>query len=215
MLTKLAAARANAAVGAMDEAQLQAIERACDAVLKGRQRDQFAVDLYQGGAGTSANMNANEVLANVGLELTGKRRATTSVLDPHDHLNMSQSTNDAYPTALKLAFLRGNDRLVPEVRKLAAAFRAKAEASITTLKMGRTEMQDAVPMTVGQELHAFAATLGRRGAEPARRRARALRRQHGRHRDRHRPERAERLREEVRQRASRASPGSRSSPPPT
>src|SRR5258705_521121 len=83
-------------------------------------RDQFGVDLYQGGAGTSANMNANEVLANVGLELAGRAKGDYAALDPHDHLNMSQSTNDAYPTALKVAFLRGNDRLIPEVRRLAA-----------------------------------------------------------------------------------------------
>jgi aspartate ammonia-lyase len=159
VLTKLAAARANHAVGALDKRKTQMIEKACDAVLQGRYRDQFAVDLYQGGAGTSANMNANEVLANVGLELAGRPKGDYATLDSHDDLNMAQSTNDAYPTALKVAFLRGNDRLVPEVRRLAAAFRAKADAYLATLKMGRTEMQDAVPMTVGQELHAFAATL--------------------------------------------------------
>jgi aspartate ammonia-lyase len=159
VLVKLAAARANQAVGALDKTKAAAIERACDAVLKGGHRDQFAVDLYQGGAGTSSNMNANEVLANVALELAGRPKGDYATIDPHDHLNMSQSTNDSYPTALKVAFLRGNDRLVPEVRKLAGAFRAKADAYIATLKMGRTEMQDAVPMTVGQELHAFAASL--------------------------------------------------------
>ena len=159
VLTKLAAARANAAVGALDKRKAAAIERACNAVLAGRYHEQFAVDLYQGGAGTSSNMNANEVLANVALELDGRAKGDYATIDPHDHLNMSQSTNDSYPTALKVAFLRGNDRLVPEVRKLAAAFRVKADAYLATLKMGRTEMQDAVPMTVGQELHAFAATL--------------------------------------------------------
>ena len=159
VLVKLAAARANHAVGALDKRTTHAIERACEAILKGRYHDQFAVDLYQGGAGTSSNMNANEVIANVALELAGRPKGDYATIDPHDHLNMSQSTNDAYPTALKVAFLRGNDRLVPEVRKLAAAFRAKANAYIETLKMGRTEMQDAVPMTVGQELHAFAASL--------------------------------------------------------
>ncbi|MCC6766688.1 MAG: aspartate ammonia-lyase [Deltaproteobacteria bacterium] len=159
VVTKLAAARANAAVGALAKAKAAAIERACEAVLNGRHREQFPVDLYQGGAGTSSNMNANEVLANVGLELLGKPKGDYASLDSHDDLNMSQSTNDAYPTALKVAFLRGNDRLVPEVRKLAAAFRLKADEHIATLKMGRTELQDAVPMTVGQELHAMAATL--------------------------------------------------------
>lgn len=159
VLTKLAAARANHAVGALDATKTKAIERACEAVLKGRHRGQFLVDLYQGGAGTSSNMNANEVLANVGLEAMGKPKGDYAALDSHDDLNMSQSTNDAYPTALKVGFLRGNDRLVPETRRLAAAFRAKADEYIATLKMGRTELQDAVPMTVGQELHAMAATL--------------------------------------------------------
>lgn len=158
-VTKLAAARANAAVGALDTKKLGPIERACDAVIKGRYHDQFGVDLYQGGAGTSANMNANEVLANVALEMSGRPKGDYAAIEPHDDLNMSQSTNDAYPTALKVAFLRGNDRLVPEVRRLAAAFRTKAAASIGILKMGRTELQDAVPMTVGQELHAMAADL--------------------------------------------------------
>ena len=96
---------------------MEMIERACKAVIDGKYRDQFPVDLYQGGAGTSTNMNVNEVLANVGLELAGRtRRATTQILDSHDHLNMSQSTNDAYPTALKVAFLLRNDKLIREMR---------------------------------------------------------------------------------------------------
>jgi aspartate ammonia-lyase len=104
-------------------------------------------------------MNANEVLANVGLELTGRKKGDYAVLDPHDDLNRSQSTNDAIPTALKVAFLMGNDRVVRDVQELADAFRAKGNEYMRVVKMGRTELQDAVPMTVGQEMHALAASL--------------------------------------------------------
>jgi aspartate ammonia-lyase len=158
-IVKLAAARANAEVGAMDKETLAAIEKAAQAVLNGKYHDQFLVDWYQGGAGTSTNMNANEVLANVALELTGHKKGEYNIVEPHDDLNMSQSTNDSYPTAIKVAFILRNDKLIAEVEKLAAAFRAKGNQFIDILKMGRTEMQDAVPMTVGQEFHAFAASL--------------------------------------------------------
>lgn len=158
-LVKLAAARANTDVGAMKKERLDMIEKACRALLEGKYQDQFKVDWYQGGAGTSTNMNANEVLANVALELSGHKKGEYKFLDPHDDLNMSQSTNDSYPTALKVAFLLRNDRLVDELQKLAAAFRKKGDAYIAIVKMGRTEMQDAVPMTVGQEFHAFAASI--------------------------------------------------------
>jgi aspartate ammonia-lyase len=158
-IVKLAAARANHAVGGLEKAKLDAIERACHAVMDGKHHDQFAVDWYQGGAGTSANMNANEVLANLGLELTGRAKGDYAALDPHDDLNRSQSTNDVIPTALKVAFLRRNDRLVRDVQELADAFRVKGNEYLRVVKMGRTEMQDAVPMTVGQELHALAAAL--------------------------------------------------------
>jgi aspartate ammonia-lyase len=104
-------------------------------------------------------MNANEVLANIALELSGRVKGEYAIIDPHDHLNMSQSTNDSYPTAIKVAFLLRNDRLVGELQKLASSFRAKGNAYLEVVKMGRTEMQDAVPMTVGQEFHAFAAGL--------------------------------------------------------
>jgi aspartate ammonia-lyase len=158
-IVKLAAAQANHDVGALDQSKLDAITKACNAVLQGKYHDQFVVDYYQGGAGTSTNMNANEVLANVGLELTGHKKGEYKILDPHDDLNMSQSTNDSYPTALKVAFLLRNDKLTEELEKLAESFRVKGAAFLRIVKMGRTEMQDAVPMTVGQEFYAFAASL--------------------------------------------------------
>jgi aspartate ammonia-lyase len=158
-IVKLAAARANTDVGAMKPETRDAIEKACKAVLDGKYHDQFVVDWYQGGAGTSTNMNANEVLANIALELTGHKKGEYSIVEPHDHLNMSQSTNDSYPTAIKVAFLLRNDKLVEELEKLVASFRKKGDAFLEIVKMGRTEMQDAVPMTVGQEFHAFAAGL--------------------------------------------------------
>ena len=104
-------------------------------------------------------MNANEVLANIALELTGHKKGEYQIVEPHDDLNMSQSTNDSYPTAIKVAFILRNDKLIAELEKLAASFRAKGNAYIDIVKMGRTELQDAVPMTVGQEFHAFAASL--------------------------------------------------------
>src|SRR5499433_1538168 len=149
-MVKLAAARANADVGAMKKDRLAAIEKASKAVMAGKYHDQFLVDWYQGGAGTSTNMDANEVLANVGLELTGHAKGEYQYLEPHDDLNMSQSTNDSYPTAIKVAILLRNNKLVAELKKLSASFRAKGDQYINTLKMGRTELQDAVPMTVGQ-----------------------------------------------------------------
>lgn len=158
-IVKLAAARANTDVGAMKPETLKLIERACKEVLEGKYNDQFQVDWYQGGAGTSTNMNANEVLANIALELSGHRPGEYQFIDPHDDLNMSQSTNDSYPTAMKVAFLLRNKALIDELQKLAASFRAKGSAYLEVVKMGRTEMQDAVPMTVGQEFHAFGASL--------------------------------------------------------
>ena len=158
-IVKLAAAQANTDVGAMKPETLKAIEKACQAVLDGKYKDQFQVDWYQGGAGTSTNMNANEVLANIALQLSGHKLGEYQFIDPHDDLNMSQSTNDSYPTAIKVALLLRNEKLIGELQKLAASFRAKGSAYLELVKMGRTEMQDAVPMTVGQELHAFAASL--------------------------------------------------------
>ena len=156
---KLAAAQANYDVGAMKKDRLDAIEKACNAVLAGKYHDQFQVDWYQGGAGTSTNMNANEVLANVGLELAGHKKGEYQYLEPHDDLNMSQSTNDSYPTAIKVALILRNDKLVEELQMLANSFRAKGKQYLMVTKMGRTELQDAVPMTVSQEFYAFASSL--------------------------------------------------------
>src|SRR5262245_12776358 len=158
-IVKLAAARANTDAGAMKPETLAAIEKAVDAVMKGQYLDQFQVDWYQGGAGTSTNMNANEVLEKVALELTGRQKGDYHAVEPHDHLNLSQSTNDSYPTAIKVALILRNDKLIAELQNLVASFRAKGNAFIDIVKMGRTELQDAVPMTVGQEFHAFAASL--------------------------------------------------------
>ena len=157
--TKMAAAQANTDVGKMKPEVRDAILKAGEAIVAGKYLEQFPIDPYQGGAGTSTNMNVNEVMANVALELTGHKLGDYAVIEPHDHLNMSQSTNDSYPTALKVAIFQNNDRLVAEAEKLIAALRAKGDEYIDILKMGRTEMQDAVPMTLGQEFHAFAAAL--------------------------------------------------------
>ena len=154
-IVKLAAARANAEDGRLSQEKLAAIEKACQAVMDGQYHDQFIVDLYQGGAGTSANMNANEVLANIALELSGHKKGEYHIIEPHDDLNMGQSTNDSYPTAIKVALLLHNDKLVAEAEALSKAFHDKGEEFKEILKMGRTEGQDAVPMTLGQEFHAF------------------------------------------------------------
>jgi len=154
-MVKLAAARANNEVGRLNKEKLAAIEKACLAVMEGKYHDQFLVDMYQGGAGTSANMNANEVLANIALEMSGHKKGEYQYIEPHDDLNMGQSTNDVYPTAIKVALLLHNDKLIKELEALSSSFHKKGEEFKTLLKMGRTEGQDAVPMTLGQEFHAF------------------------------------------------------------
>ena len=154
-MVKLAAARANTEVGRMKPETLAAIEKACQAVMDGKYHDQFLVDMYQGGAGTSANMNANEVLANIALEMSGHKKGQYEIVEPHDDLNMGQSTNDVYPTTIHVALLLHNDKMVNEAKALSASFHKKGDEFNTVLKMGRTEGQDAVPMTVGQEFHAF------------------------------------------------------------
>ena len=158
-MVKLAAARANTEVGTMKKERLDAIEKACQAVIDGKYHDQFLTDLYQGGAGTSANMNANEVLANIALEMSGHKKGEYQFIEPHDDLNMGQSTNDVYPTAIHIVLLLHNDKLIREAQLLSQAFHKKGDEFKNLLKMGRTEGQDAVPMTLGQEFHAFGAQI--------------------------------------------------------
>jgi aspartate ammonia-lyase len=155
-MVKKAAALANHELGRLDAARMWAICDTCDELLKGRLHDQFTVDMFQGGAGTSTNMNANEVIANRGLELMGHSKGEYVHLHPNDHVNCSQSTNDAYPTAIKLAVLLANRNLTRAMRELEMALERKAEEFSDVLKMGRTENQDAVPMTLGQEFSAYA-----------------------------------------------------------
>ncbi|HSB94122.1 MAG TPA: aspartate ammonia-lyase [Flavitalea sp.] len=154
-MVKMAAARANTDVGRMKKDKLAAIEKACQAVIDGKYHDQFVTDLYQGGAGTSANMNSCEVLANIALEMSGHKKGEYNIIEPHDDLNMGQSTNDVYPTAIHVALLLHNDKLIEEAKQLSAAFHKKGDEFKDMLKMGRTEGQDAVPMTLGQEFHGF------------------------------------------------------------
>ena len=124
-MVKLAAARANTDVGRMKKDKLAAIEKACQAVIDGKYHDQFLTDLYQGGAGTSANMNSCEVLANIALEMSGHKKGEYHIIEPHDDLNMGQSTNDVYPTAIHVALLLHNDKLIEEAKNLSAAFHKK------------------------------------------------------------------------------------------
>ena len=157
---KKAAASVNSELGAISDAHARAIVQACDEIVAGQFHDQFVVDVIQGGAGTSTNMNANEVIANRGLELMGFARGRYDMLHPNDHVNASQSTNDVYPTALRLAAWTGIGRLLQALAGLREAFDQKAKAFEDILKIGRTQLQDAVPMTLGQEMLAYAVMLG-------------------------------------------------------
>lgn len=173
VLIKKATAQANAALGRLDGTIEDAIVRAADEVLGGALRDQFVVDVYQAGAGTSFNMNVNEVLANRAAEILGGTRGDYQLVHPNDHVNMSQSTNDVFPTATRLALLMINGALVGSARALAAAFAKKADAFDAVLKVGRTHLQDAVPMTVGQEFSGYADCVGR-GADEVEHAAKGL-----------------------------------------
>lgn len=156
---KKAAAKTNYELGLLDQELYKQISAACDEVAEGKHDSQFPIDMIQGGAGTSVNMNANEVISNIVLEKLGKPRGSYEFCSPNDHVNLSQSTNDAYPTAIKLALLQQNEILIAALKKAIAAFRKKGEEFHDIIKMGRTQLQDAVPMTLGQEFEAFAATL--------------------------------------------------------
>ncbi|HEY7234119.1 MAG TPA: aspartate ammonia-lyase, partial [Gemmatimonadaceae bacterium] len=158
-MVKLAAARANFETGGFSREILEGIEGACKEIIEGKLHDQFQLDVLQGGAGTSTNMNANEVIANRALELMGHAKGEYKYCDPHDHVNKSQSTNDSYPTAMHIGMALGNAEVVDAFEQLIAAFRAKGKEFSKIVKMGRTQLQDAVPMTLGQEFNAFARTL--------------------------------------------------------
>nr|WP_249154513.1 aspartate ammonia-lyase [Bradyrhizobium manausense] len=157
---KQAAALSNMELGLLDQRRGRAIVAACEELRAGRLHDQFVVDVIQGGAGTSTNMNANEVIANRALELLGHVRGEYASLHPNEHVNMSQSTNDVYPTALKIATSHGLQNLVMAMDVLRLAFARKAEEFKDVLKMGRTQLQDAVPMTLGQEFNTYAVMIG-------------------------------------------------------
>jgi aspartate ammonia-lyase len=168
---KEAAAAANHELGLLADDKFEAIQKACEEIRAGQLHDQFIVDVIQGGAGTSANMNANEVVANRALEHLGHQRGEYEYLHPIDDVNMGQSTNDVYPTSVKVALHWSADRLLDAMCVLRAAFEAKAEEFMNVVKVGRTQMQDAVPMTLGQEFAAYAVMMGedeRRLAEACR-----------------------------------------------
>jgi aspartate ammonia-lyase len=156
---KKAAARANHELGVLDAQRAEAIGHACDRLIAGELLDQFPSDMIQGGAGTSVNMNVNEVIANLGLEYLGHRKGDYQYLHPNNHVNFSQSTNDAYPTALRLALYWKIGAYAEALDALAAAFATKGDEFKNVLKMGRTQLQDAVPMSLGEEFTGFALTL--------------------------------------------------------
>lgn len=156
---KKAAALANRDCKVLDATVAEYISRASDRVIAGEFNDQFPSDLIQGGAGTSVNMNANEVIANVGLEMMGKKKGEYDFIHPNNHVNCSQSTNDAYPTAFRIAIILKLSDYERSISDLANAFDRKANEFKNVLKMGRTQLQDAVPMSLGDEFHAFATTL--------------------------------------------------------
>ncbi len=158
-ITKMAAAKANFELGLLTAAQKEAITAACKEIIDGKHRDQFPVDMIQGGAGTTTNMNANEVIANRALELMGHERGEYQYCSPNDHVNRSQSTNDAYPTAIHIGMYFKHLQLLPHLEELIASFRKKGEEFSRIVKMGRTQLEDAVPMTLGQTFHGFAGIL--------------------------------------------------------
>ena len=161
VMVKKAAAITNEKSGKLDQQIAQAIIRACDEILDGNLRDQFIVDAIQGGAGTSANMNANEVIANRAIEILGGTKGDYSIVHPNDHVNMSQSTNDVIPTAGKITVLKLLPQTIKELEKLEKAMEEKEAEFDDILKMGRTQLQDAVPMRLGQSFGAFAHVLKR------------------------------------------------------
>ncbi|MGO2048898.1 MAG: aspartate ammonia-lyase [Microbacterium sp.] len=159
-MVKQASARANREIGVLDQQRAELIDAAAQRVIDGEFHDQFTVGVIQGGAGTSTNMNANEVITNIALEMAGRDKGDYAFLSPIDHTNRSQSTNDVYPTAIKIGLSLNLRSLLDELELLRRSFLAKAVEFHDVLKVGRTQLQDAVPMTLGQEFHGFATTLG-------------------------------------------------------
>uniref|UniRef100_UPI00389B2227 aspartate ammonia-lyase n=1 Tax=Pontibacter kalidii TaxID=2592049 RepID=UPI00389B2227 len=156
---KKAAAMANRDCGVLKPEIADAICKACDKLIAGEYLDQFVTDMIQGGAGTSVNMNVNEVVANLALEILGHKKGEYQYVHPNNHVNFSQSTNDAYPTAFRLALYRKIESFIESLQALQESFARKGEEFKTVLKMGRTQLQDAVPMTLGAEFHGFSTTI--------------------------------------------------------
>jgi aspartate ammonia-lyase len=169
VLIKKAAAIANVQVGWLDEKIAKVIIQACDEVLAGKLLDQFVVDVFQAGAGTSFNMNVNEVLANRALEILGKQKGEYKNIGPNDHVNMGQSTNDTFPTALHVSILKALQPLLSALDELAQAFEELGKKNAHVLKSGRTHLQDAVPVTIGQEFSAYGSVIANACAELRRR----------------------------------------------
>ena len=157
---KEAAATANNELGLLDDERFAAIRAACEEIRGGLLHDEFVVDVIQGGAGTSSNMNANEVIANRALEIMGHRKGDYHVIHPNEHINLSQSTNDVYPTAVKIAIIMATHSLLEAMQTLEDSFAAKADEFHDVIKMGRTQLQDAVPMTLGQEFRTYSVMIG-------------------------------------------------------
>ncbi|MHB2148354.1 aspartate ammonia-lyase [Calditrichota bacterium LG25] len=158
-MVKMAAAKANRDLGLLEKDIAEAIITACREIIEGRWHTNFVVDVIQGGAGTSTNMNANEVIANRALEILGHKKGEYQYCHPNNHVNLSQSTNDVYPTALKIALFRSTQKLIQVLKNLIESFNRKARELADVIKIGRTQLQDAVPMTLGQEMEAYASTL--------------------------------------------------------
>ena len=156
---KLAAIETNHSLGVINDEISGAISQACREIIDGKWHENFPIDMVQGGAGTSVNMNANEVIANRALEIMGHEKGEYQYCSPNDHCNCGQSTNDVYPTSIRLALIRMNAHLVGALTGLISAFRYKADEYADAIKMGRTQLQDAVPMTIGQEFNAYANNL--------------------------------------------------------
>ena len=159
-LVKMAAAKANFDLGLLSKPVTDAIVQACQEIISGKYHGHFVIDMIQGGAGTSTNMNANEVIANRALEILGYEKGDYKYCHPNNHVNLSQSTNDAYPTSIKIALINSNKKLIEVLKSLIESFRQKGKEFSNVIKMGRTQLQDAVPMTLGQAFEAYAVTLG-------------------------------------------------------